>query len=201
MASHGSVTRRVALITGASSGIGYELAKRFARNNFDLVLVARDGRRLQRVADELGQEQKIAATVLARDLSLPGAAAAIAADLHAAGINVDILINNAGFNVYGPFSDTDLEREGAMIHTNVIALTELTKLLLPGMLERRYGKIMNLGSTGSFAPGPFNAVYCATKAYILSFSEALAAELKGTGVTVTALCPGRRGRNSPSERR
>ncbi len=190
MASISGVARKTALITGASSGIGYEFAKLFARDHFDLVLVARDASRLGRVADELRRTFGITATVKATDLSRPAAATGIYRELQDEGIEIDVLVNNAGFNVYGPFCETNAQGELEMIQTNVIALTQLTKELLPGMIERRSGKILNLGSTGSFAPGPLNAVYCASKAYVLSFSEALAEELKGTGVTVTTLCPG-----------
>jgi hypothetical protein len=111
-------------------------------------------------------------------------------ELQQESVQVDVLVNNAGFNVYGPFSETDLMEELQMIQVNLVSLTHLTKLFLPGMLKQGYGKILNVGSTGSFGPGPLNAVYCATKAYVLSFSEAIAEELEGTGVTVTALCPG-----------
>lgn len=114
----------------------------------------------------------------------------ICAELQDKSIHIDILVNNAGFNEYGHFSETDPEKELQMIQVNLVSLTRLTKLLLPGMLKQGYGKILNIGSTGSFGPGPLNAVYCATKAYVLSFSEAIAEELRGTGVTVTALCPG-----------
>ena len=190
MATSTSAARRTALVTGASSGIGYELTKLFARDGFDLVLVARDASRLDRAADELTRSFGAKATVIATDLSRPEAAAGIYRTLQDKGIHIDVLVNNAGFNVYGPFWETDARRELDMIQTHIVALTQLSKLLLPAMMQRRSGKILNLGSTGSFAPGPLNAVYCATKAYVLSFSEALAEELRGTGVTVTALCPG-----------
>jgi short-subunit dehydrogenase len=183
-------TPETALITGASSGIGYELTKRFASDGFDLVLVARDSERLEDVASEMRERHDATVTVLPTDLALPGAADKIAATLEAGGIEVDVLVNNAGFNVYGPFWQTDGERELAMLQVNIVALTRLTKLLLPAMVRRGSGRILNIGSTGSFAPGPFDAVYCASKAYVLSFSEAIAEELEGTGVTVTALCPG-----------
>jgi len=182
--------RRTALITGASSGIGYELTKRFASDEFDLVLVARNVERLEQVATEMRERYGATVTVLPKDQAEPAAADEIAAALAARGIDVDALVNNAGFNVYGPFHDTDGERELAMLQVNIVALTRLTKLLLPAMVRRGSGRILNIGSTGSFAPGPFDAVYCASKAYVLSFSEAIAEELEGTGVTVTALCPG-----------
>ncbi len=185
----GSVTRRTALVTGATSGIGYELAKLFAHDGFDLVLVARNDRRLHEVADEL-RRAGVGITVIPQDLSQPGAADDIYRQLADAGVDVDVLANNAGFSVYGPFWTTDPQSEWQMIQTNIVALTQLTYLLLPHMVARRSGRILNLGSTASFAPGPFSAVYGASKAYVLSFSEALAEELRGTGVTVTTLCPG-----------
>jgi len=186
----GSVSRRTALVTGATSGIGYELAKLFAHDGFDLVLVARNDRRLHEVADELRRGASVGITVVAQNLSQLGAADAIYRQLTDAGVDVDVLVNNAGFSVSGPFWTTDPQSEWQMIQTNIVALTQLTYLLLPGMVARRSGRILNLGSTASFAPGPFSAVYNASKAYVLSFSEALAEELRGTGVTVTTLCPG-----------
>ncbi len=185
----GSVTKRTALVTGATSGIGYELAKLFAQDGSDLVLVARNDRRLHEVADEL-RRTGVGITVISQDLSQPGAADDIYRQLADAGVDVDFLVNNAGFSVYGPFWTTDPQSEWQMIQTNIVALTQLTYLLLPHMVARRSGRILNLGSTASFAPGPFSAVYGASKAYVLSFSEALAEELRGTGVTVTTLCPG-----------
>lgn len=181
---------KTALITGASSGIGRELARLFAADGHNLVLVARDEVRLGQLAEELRGAHGVDVTVLPKDLASPQAADEIAAELSRLGVEVDALVNNAGFNVYGAFADTDGQRELQMLQVNVVALTRLTKLLLRGMLARRTGRILNIGSTGSFAPGPFDAVYCASKAYVLSFSEAIAEELAGTGVTVTALCPG-----------
>lgn len=182
--------RKTALVTGASSGIGRELARLFARDGYDLVLVARNATRLEALAAEVRESHGTHALVLPTDLALPSAADEVYAHIESRGIRVDALVNNAGFNVYGPFAETDAAAELDMLQVNVIALTRLTKLVLPGMVRRGSGRILNLGSTGSFAPGPFDAVYCASKAYVLSFSEALAAELEGTGVTVTALCPG-----------
>jgi short-subunit dehydrogenase len=185
----GSVNRRTALVTGATSGIGYELAKLFVRDGFDLVIVARNDQRLHEVADEL-RRGGVGITVVAQDLSQPDAADAIYRQLTDAGVDVDVLVNNAGFSVYGPFWTTDPHRQWQMIQTNIVALTQLTHLLLTRMVARRSGRILNLASTASFAPGPYSAVYGASKAYVLSFSEALAEELRGTGVTVTTLCPG-----------
>ena len=182
---------KTALITGATSGIGHELSRLFAADGCNLVLVARNEQRLRQIADEFREAYGIAPKVIAKELSLETAPAEICAELEREAIVVDILVNNAGFQEYGPFSETDLQNELRMIQVHIAALTQLTKLFLPGMLKRGQGKILNVGSTGSFIPGgPFNAVYCATKAYVLSFSEAIAEELKGTGVTVTALCPG-----------
>jgi short-subunit dehydrogenase len=179
-----------ALITGASAGIGLELARIFAKDGYNLVLVARNKKKLEELAGELNASHSIQICVLARDLSLPGAAQEIFDEVQQAGITVDMLVNNAGIQVYGEFKDSDLARQMELIQVNLVSLTQLSRLFIPGMVSRRRGRIMNLGSTGSYAPGVLNAVYCATKAYILSFSEGLAAELYGSGVTVTAVCPG-----------
>ncbi len=181
---------QTALITGASSGIGYELANVFAKHGFGLVIVARDKERLGRVKKEIEGMFQIPVEVISSDLARPQSASEIVALVEKQGLTVDVLVNNAGFNEYGLFSETRLEKETEMIQTNIASLTGLTKLLLPGMIRRGRGRIMNVGSTGSFVPVPKNAVYAATKAYVLSFSEAIAEELKGTGVTVTTLCPG-----------
>jgi short-subunit dehydrogenase len=177
-----------ALVTGASSGIGLELAGLLARDRYDLVLVARSRERLETVARGLAEEFGILARPLAADLSDPAAPAAIAAELSATPI--DVLVNDAGFGAHGLFAALPLEEQLAMIRVNVTALTHLTGLFLPPMLARRSGRILNVASTAAFQPGPLMAVYYATKAYVLSFSEALASETAGTGVTVTALCPG-----------
>lgn len=178
------------LITGATSGIGYELSQIFAMNGFDLVLVARTEKILENMKAELHKKYSVRTEFIVMDLSLPSAPQDIFNKLHEESVNIDILVNNAGFNEYGPFEITDLEKEMQMVQVNIGSLTALTKLFLPDMLARNCGRILNVGSTGSFAPGPFSAVYCATKAYVLSFSEAIAEELKGSGVTITALCPG-----------
>ncbi len=180
----------VALVTGASNGIGLELAKLLAAAKHDLVLVARSEEKLRVLADELEQAHGIVATVIAQDLADPGAPAHIVEEVTSLGIDVEILVNNAGLGLYGPFTETSLEREVAMIQVNVIALTELTKRFLPGMVAAGRGRILNVASTAAFQPGPLMAVYYATKAFVLSFSEALGNEVDGTGVTVTALCPG-----------
>lgn len=179
-----------ALVTGASSGIGWELAKLFAEDRHDLVLVARTKKKLDQFARDLTAAFGIKVRAIARDLAQPRAAAEITQELSAEEISIDMLVNNAGFGVYGPFAKTDGAKELEMIQVNLTVLTQLTKMLLPPMLERRHGRILNVASTAAFAPGPLMAVYYATKAYVLSFSEALASELSGSGVTVTALCPG-----------
>jgi uncharacterized protein len=179
-----------ALVTGASSGIGLELTTLLARDRHDLVLVARSRDRLEAIARGLKEEFGVAVTVLALDLALPETPNEIARELAQRALTIDILVNNAGFGVYGLFAQTPIAKELEMIQVNVTAPTHLAKLLLPGMLARRSGRILNLASTAAFQPGPLMAVYYATKAYVLSFSEALANETAGTGVTVTALCPG-----------
>jgi short-subunit dehydrogenase len=182
--------RRTALITGASSGIGFEFTKLFARDGFDLVLVARDQSRLAKIAYEWSRSFDVTVTVIPKDLSQSTAAQEVYREVQNEGIEVDVLVNNAGFNVYGPFAASDSQRELEMAQVNMIVLTQLTKLFLPAMLQRNSGKILNVASTAAFTPGPYSAVYCASKAYVLSFSEALAEELRGTGISVTTLCPG-----------
>ncbi|MFN2385925.1 MAG: SDR family NAD(P)-dependent oxidoreductase [Thermoanaerobaculia bacterium] len=182
--------RGAALITGASSGIGLELARLFAADRKDLVLVARNRERLTQLAVELQQKHGVSVNVLAADLSEPDAPSSIARALSGIGVAVETLVNNAGIGVYGPFVETDLAKERAMIQINVVAPTELTKMFLPAMMRRGRGQILNVASTAAFQPGPLMAAYYATKAYVLSFSEALANETKGTGVTITTLCPG-----------
>ena len=179
-----------ALITGASGGIGYELAKLFAKDHHNLVLVARNGPRLAQVADELQRQFGITVRTFALDLTKPDAPQSLFAQLQSAGVAVDILVNNAGYGQFGEFADVPAEESLGQIQLNITALTHLTRLFLAPMLERGSGKIMNVASTAGFQPGPLMAVYYATKAYVISFSEALANELAGHGVTVTCLCPG-----------
>ena len=179
-----------ALITGGSGGIGLALARCFARNGYDLHLIARNSDRLERAASELTATYGSKVTWLAADLTLPEAVGRVAESLARQGGEPDVLVNNAGVGVYGPFLSTDLARELAMIRVNIDALVALTKLVLPGMIERGRGRIANVSSTAGFQPGPGMAVYYASKAFVLSFSEALAHELAGSGVTVTAVCPG-----------
>jgi len=179
-----------ALITGASRGIGLELAKECASHGHDVVLVARRQDALEAAAGVIEGKYHVRATVIPADLSDPDAPLELRAATVAQGIDVGILINNAGFGLGGEFLETDLHREIEMIHVNVIALTHLTKLYAAPMVKRRSGRIMNVASTAAFQPGPLMSVYYATKAYVLSFSEAIAEEMRNTGVTVTALCPG-----------
>jgi hypothetical protein len=181
---------KTALITGASGGIGYELALLFAGDGYDCILVARSQNKLKELAERLEREHRVKTLVLAKDLAKPSAVDEIYEEVTAASMHVDVLVNNAGFPVFGPFVETDLQVELEMLQVNVIALTALTKLFLKGMVERRAGRILNLASTAAFLPGPLMAVYYASKAYVLSFSQALSNELHGTGVTVTALSPG-----------
>jgi short-subunit dehydrogenase len=182
--------RKPALITGASSGIGLEFAKLLAAAGHDLVLVARRQPELEALAASLAREHGTHCHIVVTDLAQPGSATKLARSLTDAGIEIEILINNAGFGVYGPFATTDLQTEHDMIQVNIVALTELSKHLIPGMVARGRGQVLNVASTAAFQPGPLMAVYYASKAYVLSLSEALAVELEGTGVTVIALCPG-----------
>jgi short-subunit dehydrogenase len=177
------------LITGASGGIGYELAKLFARDHHNLVLVARRADKLSQVATEL-QAHGVMVKIVALDLAAPPAAKFLFDQLHRDGIAVDILVNNAGFGAYGEFAQMPEAEILGQIDLNIRALTELTRLFLPPMVQRRSGRIMNVASTAAFQPGPLMSVYYATKAYVLSFSEAIANELRNTGVTVTCFCPG-----------
>lgn len=177
------------LITGASGGIGYAFAKLFARDHHNLVLVARNGDRLAQVAGEL-QVQGVTVKTVALDLAESPASQFLFDQLQREGIAVDILINNAGFGAFGDFAHMSDDQILGQINLNITALTRLTKLFLPSMLARRNGRIMNVASTAGFQPGPLMAVYYATKAYVISFSEAIANELQGSGVTVTCFCPG-----------
>jgi len=185
-----ALTARTALITGASTGIGYELSNLFATDGCNLVLVARHEQRLQTLAEELRQKHGVSVVCIAKDLSREPAVREVFDELQHKGIVIDFLVNNAGYGAYGKFAETDLRTEMEMVTVNALALTNLTKLFLHGMLQRNYGRILNVGSTASFQPGPLMAVYAATKAYVLSFSEALSHELQGTNVTASVLCPG-----------
>src|SRR6185436_14411228 len=179
-----------ALITGASSGIGLELAREFAREGHRLILVARSGDKLQELASELQGKYKTEVMVIAADLSVMSFGKKIYDQLHQENKRIDFLVNNAGFGDFGFFIESDWAKVEQMINVNITALTYLTRLFLPQMVKNGFGKIMNVASTAAFQPGPTMSVYYATKAYVLHFSEAIGNELEGTGVTVTALCPG-----------
>lgn len=185
-----AVRSQTALVTGASDGIGRELARVFASRGFDVVLVARRAALLDTLAEELVQRRRVRAFPVALDLARPDAPRELFERTRALGLHVDTLVNNAGLMEFGAFASTPLERLVAMPALNACALVGLTRLFLPPMLEAHDGRILNLGSTGSFAPMPSLAVYAATKAFILSLSEALAEELQGSGVRVTCCCPG-----------
>lgn len=183
-------TGRWALVTGASGGIGYELCRQFAHQGFNAVLISRDAGRLSEAARELEDRHHVKTLVLPKDLSLPSAAGELYREVRNNGLDIDVLVNNAGFGDLTSLAEGELEVQRQMMQVNMSTLVELTRLFLPDMIRRKSGRVLNIGSTGSFAPVPFMAVYGATKAFVLSFSEALSAELEGTGVTVTALCPG-----------
>lgn len=182
--------RNTALITGASSGIGYELAKLFARDGYSLVLVAKNESGLKRVSEELRCRYGVSVKWIRKDLSLPNMVEELVDELEREAMTVNILVNNAGFGTYGPFTETDFDVERAMMQLNMCSLTHLTKFFMKQMLARGEGKILNVASTAAFQPGPLMAVYYATKAYVLFFSEAIANELRGTPVQVSVLCPG-----------
>ncbi|MFW5703581.1 MAG: SDR family NAD(P)-dependent oxidoreductase [Patescibacteria group bacterium] len=178
------------LITGASSGIGRELARIAAQNKENLVLVARSTDKLEQLKTELEKEYGITVTCVTRDLAQASAAEELYNETEQAGLQIDTLINSAGFGEFGMFTETNWEKELAMITVNITTLTYLCKCYLPKMIAQKSGRILNIASTAAFQPGPTMAVYYATKAYVLHFSEAINNEVQGTGVTVTALCPG-----------
>jgi short-subunit dehydrogenase len=184
-----SSTRPLALVTGASSGIGADLARELARDGHDLVLCARRVEPMQALAGEL-KSLGCDCTIIAADLSESGAAAALARDIEARGLTVDVLVNAPGLGANGRFDRQDPRRVSEILQVNVVALTELTRLLLPRMVARGKGQVMLVASTAGFQAGPQMAVYCASKAYVLRFGEAIAHELRHSGVTVTTLCPG-----------
>ena len=184
------MNQETVLVTGASSGIGRDLARCFAADGAQLILLARNTEALEALAEELRQAYPSQVRVLTADLSRLGEARRIFAELAGEKISVDVLVNNAGFGASGSFAEISLARQLEMVQVNLAALTELTGLFLPGMLQRRRGGILNVGSVAGFLPGPGMTVYYATKAFVLSFSEALAEELRGTGLTVSVLCPG-----------
>ncbi len=182
--------KKTALVTGASAGLGMELAWLFAQGGYDLVVVARRADKLESLAAEIKKKHDVAVVVLTEDLGKPGAAARICAVLKERGLEIEILVNNAGFGGTGAFASRELSREVEMVQVNIVALMELTHMLLPAMIARGQGRILNLGSTAGFVPGAFMAVYYASKAFVNSFTEALSVELEGTGVTATVSCPG-----------
>jgi uncharacterized protein len=182
--------RTTALVTGASGGIGYELANLFAGDGHDLLLVARSKEKLTQISGRLQQQFGVSVRPLALDLADPLAPQFLFDQIQREGIAVDFLVNNAGYGKLGLFAGLTLHDSLGQIQLNITALTALTRLFVGPMLERRAGRIMNVASTAGFQPGPLMAVYYASKAYVISFSEALANELKGSGVTVTCLCPG-----------
>jgi len=179
-----------ALITGASSGLGAEYAKLFAADKHDLVLVARRRDRLEALASELRAAHSVRVLVAAADLATPDGPRRVVEEASRAGLQIDFLVNNAGFGASGAFADLDVARELEMIQLNITSLVTLTRAFLPAMIQRRSGRILNIGSTAGFPPGPFMAVYYASKAFVNSFTEALWYELRGTGVSATVSCPG-----------
>ena len=181
---------RAALVTGASSGLGEEFARLFAADGIDLVLVARRRDRLETLAGELRAARKISVHVVTADLSVPEEVERVVREGQALPLEIEFLVNNAGLGNVGPFAESALERQMVMVDVNVRALVRLTHAFLPGMLARKRGRVLNIGSTAGLQPGPFGAVYYATKAFVNSFTEALSHELKGTGVTATVSLPG-----------
>lgn len=188
--SGGKRVNKTALITGTTSGIGYDLCHYFARDKINLVLVSRDEEKLLYQKKELENLYSIRIEIMAYDLTEPESAERIVQDLSDKKIHVDYLVNNAGFNEVGNFLTTDLINETEMIQLHITFITKLTKYLLLAMIKQRCGRILNIASTGSYIPCPNNIVYTATKSYLLSFTQGLSAELKKTGVTITAVCPG-----------
>jgi len=181
---------RTAIVTGASSGIGTELARQLARRGHGVTLVARREDRLRDLADELAKAHEVRAEVIAADLTDESSRAAIPTELAARGLTVDVLVNNAGLSTTGPVAQSTAEKELAMIRTDVEAVVHLCSLIVPGMVERGRGAVLNVASTAAFQPLPGQAGYGGSKAFVLSYSQATRAELKGTGVTMSVLCPG-----------
>lgn len=181
---------KTALVTGATGGIGYELARIHAEKGGDLILVARNKEKLDEIKNDLEKNFRIKVIIIQKDLSLHGSAYEVYNKINDLNINVDYLINNAGFGDFSHFAETDWPKQERMINLNVTALAHLTRLFLPYMISRGSGRILNVASVASFVPGPAMSVYFASKAFVLSFSEAIAEEVRGQGITVTALCPG-----------
>lgn len=182
--------RPLVLITGASSGIGYELALEFARHGYDVVAVARNAENLQNLADTLTADFGVSCHTLSLNLAEPDAPAKLYNEMKSRSLTIDVLVNNAGFGTSGKFAATDLATELEMMQLNIVTVVHLTKLFLRGMQERGRGRILNVASTAGFQPGPLLAIYYASKAFALSFSEALATELEGSGLCASVLCPG-----------
>ncbi len=183
-------TRPLALVTGASGGLGYEFARLLAERGHDLVLVARSGAPMEELAQWAEARHGVTVTVLPKDLSHPGAGIDVAAELAERALEVDVLVNNAGFTQLAPFAESDEVVMLQLLRVNIEALTSLTRRIVPGMVARRRGRVVNMASNAAFQPGPYMACYYASKAYVLNFSIALGEELRGTGVSVTALAPG-----------
>ncbi len=182
------MSNKTALITGGASGLGYEFAVLLAKDAYHLLLVDINPEKLEETKKELEENYPTQVTTITKDMSIQNSSAELFQEIKE--IPIDVLINNAGFGLFGPFSETNWEREASMLNLHIMATTHLTKLVLKGMVERGQGKILNMSSLAAFQPGPLMSIYYASKAYILSFSEAIANELKGSGVTVTVLCPG-----------
>ncbi|HVM97409.1 MAG TPA: SDR family oxidoreductase [Candidatus Acidoferrales bacterium] len=185
-----SASRQTALVTGASGGIGLDLAECFAQDGYDLILTARSADALQTEAQRLSEKYGIKATPIAADLGVPGAGRQLAGAIEARGLTVDVLVNNAGYGIAGGFNGSAQSEQLGMVDLNVRALVELTHIYWPSMLANKRGGVLNVASTAAFQPGPLMAIYYATKAFVLSFSEALWKEAEGTGVHVSCLCPG-----------
>ncbi len=179
---------KTALVTGGASGLGYEFAELLAKDSYNLILIDIDSNKLEETKNHLENNYPTQVKTITKDLSIQGISEEIFKEI--GDTPIDVLINNAGFGLFGTFAETDWQREAAMLNLHIMTTTHLTKLLLKGMVERGSGKILNMSSLAAFQPGPLMAIYYASKAYILSFSEAIANELKGTGVSVTVLCPG-----------
>ncbi|MCF6295444.1 MAG: SDR family oxidoreductase [Flavobacteriaceae bacterium] len=185
---HNLKHNKTALVTGAASGLGFEFSQLLAKDSYNLILIDIDAKNLEYAQKRIQKTYNTNVQILVKDLSKPNIAQEIFYDIK--DTQVDVLINNAGFGLFGAFSDTKWQRESEMLNLHINTTTQLTKLLLKGMVDRSNGMILNISSLAAFLPGPLMSIYYASKAYILSFSEAIANELKGTGVTVTALCPG-----------
>lgn len=185
-----SLKNKTVLITGASSGIGEAFARQFGQMGLNLILTARSGDKLAKIASEIKREYAVNVKVITADLTLPTAPQELAREIWENNLHPDILVNNAGFGKWANFLDVDVQTYQDMMQLNMDAMVQLSHLFLPHMLQSKTGGIINIGSTGSFQPTPFIAVYCATKAFVLSFSEALFGEYMNSGVTITAVCPG-----------